>query len=210
MPDPLTPEPVNPQRLAERLAADPDALTGADFAEAIESTRRFLRTRFHFISPEDLDDVTQLVMVRYLKLGEEGKLDPHLNPGSYLLRAAQWTALDYLRQQRQRREVPLDPASFPETAHDDEVSANLDHAATADTVRRALAIAREANDHTAYKVVVTFLDETDRTGSRPSNRAVAAQLDLSHTGVAKALDRFRAYVASAEAELGHAPPPKHV
>jgi len=186
---------------AERMARVPGDLTDEDYRMALGVVGDFLRRRFVGVSQADLDDMVSEVMLRFLRLKEEGRLDASQQPASYLLRLAQWVALDFLRvrARHQRGEVLLEPDLILEPAGtDDEVAAAIDRAATAHLVRGALERARSAGDVTAFRVATCLLDEAERSGVRPSNRRVAEQLGLSHTGVAKALLRFRSYLEPAE------------
>jgi DNA-directed RNA polymerase specialized sigma24 family protein len=185
------------QQIATHLAGEPTDWTSEDFQRAHEAVRRFLMSRFRLVSA-DADDIASDVMLRFFQLQAEGRLDSTQNPASYLLRAAQWKGLDFLRRHQRdlQREVLRDPALMPETARDDEIAVALEENATVTRVRRALTRTREAGDHTAYSVVTSVLDEIDRTGSRPSYRATAAELGLSHTAVGKALERFHGYLMS--------------
>ena len=124
-----------------------------------------------------------------------------------MLTAVRWAAVDQRRrEQRERSHVTYDALESDRfalqgstslgstTLTDDQAAELLVANENADWVRRALAACRENGDQTAYRAVVTILDEIQMTGAMPSQRAVAAKLGVSHPTVGKALKRFEAYL----------------
>jgi len=176
---------------AARFVAAPDALSSADYTELRDALRRYLASRFPTLTPDDVDDVSAETVERVLAAARRGRVDPKGNPAGYLLRAAHNAAVQRLRRSR---ETPTPNWQVPDAVGDDEVASALLRRADATAVRRALAAAYRAEDTTVVRVVTYLLDELEETGVLPSNRRAGADLGLSHTGVAKARERFRAFV----------------
>ena len=169
--------------------------------------RTVLYASVRALGVHDAEEVVQDVMYRFLDPLHADQLDPLKNPGSYLLTAVRWAAVDQRRkEQRDRSLVTYDELESDRfAAHgttsagspltDDEAADLLVANENADWVRRTLAACRENDDQTAYRVVVAILDEIQMTGAMPSQRAVAAKLGISHPTVGKALTRFEAYLS---------------
>jgi DNA-directed RNA polymerase specialized sigma24 family protein len=181
---------------ARRMAEHPETLSDRDFGEANRQVRRYVRGRFRDLTVQEVEDVASEVMIRFLRVMADGRLDAARQPAGYLWAVCRSVALDHLRVlTRNRREVLSAPALLPELAGDDDIALAIDRAATADLVRSALAVARSKGDTTAFQVATCLLDEAARSGRRPSNRAIAGKLGtISHTGVADALRRFGVYL----------------
>jgi DNA-directed RNA polymerase specialized sigma24 family protein len=181
---------------ARRMAEDPGSLSDGDFGGANRQVQAYLRGQFPGLARQDVEDISSEVMIRFLRVIADARLDAAQQPAAYLWAVCRSTALDHLRaSSRRRREVLSEPALLPERPGDDEIALAVDRSATAERVRAALAVARQRGDTTAFKVATCLLDEAARSGQRPSNRAIAAALgDISHTGVANALRRFGSYL----------------
>jgi uncharacterized protein YerC len=85
---------------------------------------------------------------------------------------------------------------------DDAAVKALDNVATIADVRSVLQRVAASDDTTMYQVAVCMLNITQQTGSVPSTRTVARVLGLSHTGVAKAIERMKRYFAAVHHEFG--------
>lgn len=180
------------RRIATALATRPAVVEPAVFHDGVAALRRYLGRRFSpQLSPSDVDDLAVDAVTRMYEAARGGLVRDTGNPTGYLLKMAVTAALARLKTNR--RDLPADwLAGFLLT--DDEAAARLDQLATADTVHRAMRTAHEAGDVTAVRVATYLLDEIQRTGIAPSNRRTAEILDLSHTGVAKALHRLRQHI----------------
>ena len=172
-----------------------------------EAVRSALYASVRALGVHDAEEVVQDVMLKFLDSNHAVELDPEKNPGAYLLTAVRWAAVDQRRrEQRERSHVTYDALESDRfvlqgstslgstTLTDDQAAELLVANENADWVRRALAACRENGDQTAYRAVVTILDEIQMTGAMPSQRAVAAKLGVSHPTVGKALKRFEAYL----------------
>ena len=168
-------------------------------ADNLAFLRRHLRSAHPGLSSHDAEDVAVAVLSRLMDRVHRGDWVPQSNRKmleSYLRRAADWAVLDFFRRASRTHERSLPPESMPDLAlSDDETASALEDAATASAVRRALRRIQESGDATLFRVVTYLLDTLQQTGARPSNRQVARACGLSHTGVADALVRGRAYFA---------------
>lgn len=189
-----TAEAANPlSRLINELATTPDLVSSASFDRGFRQIRARLE-RYGSLSSEDADDIASYV---FIKLADRVKKHGPLLTDAYVYATARHAMIDHLRRGRNRaRELPVpteDLAAY-ELASDDAVSSAFEATETAATVVAALQKARLAGDQTAYLIVTTALNETQRLGKRPSNRQLAQQLQVSHTTVNNALNRFREYL----------------
>lgn len=186
-----------PALAAQRLVTAPDTLSEQDLAELMGASRRFLAGTCSWLCRDDIDDVTMEAITRVLQAGRQGRVVTSGNPIGYLLVVARNAAVS--RQRRSRREVPYLEEGLPAelVRSDDDVARMLDRDTDADAIRQALATTVAAGDATAVRVVAYLLDRVQAGGSMPSQRAAAADLGLSHTGVAKALRRFREHLTRA-------------
>ena len=66
-------------------------------------------------------------------------------------------------------------------------------------MRNALLGVYQDGDSTTFHIVTFILDQLQRTGEMPSNRQTARACGVSHTAVAKSLERFRRYFPKPEA-----------
>jgi DNA-directed RNA polymerase specialized sigma24 family protein len=168
-------------------------------ADNLAFLRRHLRAAHPGLSGHDAEDIAVAVLSRLMDRIHHGDWAPQSNRKmleSYLRRAADWAVLDFFRRASRVHERSLPPESMRDLAlSDDETAAALEDAATATAVREALRRIQESEDATLFRVVTYLLDALQRTGARPSNRQVARACGLSHTGVADALVRGRAFFA---------------
>jgi DNA-directed RNA polymerase specialized sigma24 family protein len=183
--------------LAQRWTEGTESVTSSEFEAALLMLKRYLSSRLPTVDQSDVDDIAAEVIAKMFQLATEGKLSQVSSDG-YFYAMARNVALDRLRRMsiRPLAAVPLGTLRDSLLSGDDDVAATFDALATAQSVQRALKLARTNDDQVAFKVVTVALDETERLGERPSNRAIASQLGISHTAVAKALARFRAYLES--------------
>jgi DNA-directed RNA polymerase specialized sigma24 family protein len=187
--------PVSLQRLVSRLAANPGTVTSAEFLVATRRLHRSLARRFPSMSWQDIEDATGATLSRLVERARDGVSVPS---DGYVFAAATNAAVDMLRM---RRRIPLSLGScdlaelLTNTAtSDDDIASGFEAMATAASVHRALAAARAAGDGVAFRVVTEALNQVQTRGVRPSNRALAQMLGVSHTAVGKALARFRGYL----------------
>jgi DNA-directed RNA polymerase specialized sigma24 family protein len=176
------------------LASDVDS-PSEEIHRLLAWLTRNLRGRFvGQIAETDLEEIASDAVQRFMTAARQGRVSASGNPSGYLARIAMNAAIDRLR--KDHRMTLVDPSDLVDLggsyATDDEIAARLDGRADASLIRRALSAARGAGDSTVVRVVTYLLEEIERTGEVPSARAAGAALGLSHTGVAKALERFRA------------------
>lgn len=185
--------------LAQRWTEGTEYVTSSEFQAALLMLKRYLSSRLPTVDQSDVDDIAAEVIAKIFQLATEGKLSQVSSDG-YFYAMARNVALDRLRRMSIRpvATVPLDMLRESLLSGDDDVAATFDALATAQSVQRALKLARTNDDQVAFTVVTVALDETERLGERPSNRALASKLGISHTAVAKALSRFRTYLESTD------------
>jgi DNA-directed RNA polymerase specialized sigma24 family protein len=166
-------------------------------ADNLAFLRRYLGSAHPGLSSHDAEDIAVSVLSRLMDRVQRGDWAPQSNRKmleSYLRRAADWAVLDFFRRASRTHERSLPPESMRDIAlSDDETASTLEDAATATAVRGVLHRIQESGDATLFRVVTYLLDVLQQTGARPSNRQVAKACGLSHTGVADALVRGRAY-----------------
>lgn len=172
---------------------------------AITVVYRHLRTfllRYRSLGDSDFEDLVASVCFSLVEVARSGEIDFAKNPKSFALTRARWMASNHVR--RTLHEVSqleyVDPsqlARLPLVRDDNDTARVLEREATADLVSAALRDARESGDRTAYQVAIYYLDFIERHGTVPSAREAAGDLNLSHTGVLKALRRFRILVQGA-------------
>jgi DNA-directed RNA polymerase specialized sigma24 family protein len=156
-----------------------------------------VRALVHRYGPElEPEEAAQEVMVRLLAMARAGgRRDPVQNPGAFITRVAQNTAIDLLRRSgKHRHEVPLDEEHL-ELSSEDELPALLHRSATHATVRAAIAGCLADRDFVTVRIVTVWLDLADELGHEPPSREVADYARVSHTTVNNALQRFRDRVA---------------
>ena len=183
---------------ALRLLHAPSQLTGQDAQLLTRAIKRHLARGF---PQTDHEEIAQETLVR-LSSGDVAVPARLTNPVGFVLRVAERRAIDEWRR-TSRHLSPLSVDLLEEsrlTESDDEIARHLDQVANAQVLKTALAEAASKRDTTAIRVVGYMLEELERDGSLPSNRSVASALGLSHTGVAKALERFRSYLPQTAGE----------
>jgi hypothetical protein len=192
-------------KFAELIARDPAVLTGDAYRQGLHLIQRYIRARFGGQQSQDIEDISSEVMIRLIKLQQTKQLDPARQPAAYLGNLIKWVALDHIKAHARGVRNNDVEATLQITEHalaDDQVAGVINQSATASVVRTAMAITRGRGDHTAFRVITAFLDLAHQTGERPTNRALAAQLKLSHTGVANALERFAKDLKKAQTDNG--------
>jgi DNA-directed RNA polymerase specialized sigma24 family protein len=193
------------ERQADPLAAFAESIAGGtaeidpETAHAArQALHRHLARRFPSISSDDLDDVSNEAVARIVEKSLAGALHTHPNPAAYLQVTADRIALDHLRSARRTREVLTSTSvEFGEVALTDDGAAAFDRRATAEMVRDVLRHLEHDDDAVLFRIATYILDEVQRTGLMPSNRQTARACAMSHTAVAKALRRLRAYFPTA-------------
>jgi len=164
-----------------------------------------LRARFRGqIAETDLEEIALDAIQRFMTMSQSGKVSSSGNPTAYLAHMAKNAAIDRLR--KERRMALMYPSDLVDLggsyATDDEIAARLDGSADARRVRSALSVAHSEGDNTVVQVITYLLEEIEETGRFPSSRVAGAALGLSHTGVAKALERFRGFLSRTDASSG--------
>jgi hypothetical protein len=184
--------------IVHRLIAGPGQVSQADLSILLDTVRRYLHRSSPWLDPAQSEDVAMSALERLLEAARDHQVDPGRNVLGYLLRIARHTAATTARSGYQRHTLlaPANDVGSWQIAGDDNVARHLDARADAQIVRDALASVYRDGDTTSFKVVSYLLDTLQRDGTLPSNRTVAAQLGLSHTGVAKALTRFAQIVTA--------------
>jgi DNA-directed RNA polymerase specialized sigma24 family protein len=176
-------------RLASLLAGDEPA------SDELLSVEGELRRRLRSYEPRvDTEAVAQEAVVRLLERLRSGSEEEVRHPGGLLLVIAQRLALDQLRSAWVTRTEPMPVEELERQADDDAIAALLSREASAQRVEQALKAAADAGDHLVVRCVTAWLDLAERHGAAPSSREVAAAASVSHTSVANALARFRAYL----------------
>lgn len=170
-----------------------DLWSQLNLEQLVKTIQTYVRGRYHTGSPHDSEEIATEVILRIFRATQSGRLTLVGDPTAYFIAVARNVVADRMRQTAKRREVPfsaLESTDWEDSDHN-AIGSFIEQDAAADVIRRALAAARADGDDTAYRVITFILDETERTGRLPSNRDVARRLGLSHTGVAKALNRFK-------------------
>lgn len=186
------------QAAVKRLLDKPENLSSSDLALVLGGLRGYLRRSTVLIDTDEIEDVAMTAILHLIEAARAGRVDTERNAAGYLLRTGRNLAVDVARGRRgqvlRHTQVPLD--ELPTSVHptDDNVARMLDQHATAELVRQGLERAVSEGDATAFKVATFVLDALQDRGELPSSRQVADAIGISHTGVAKALSRFRRYL----------------
>jgi DNA-directed RNA polymerase specialized sigma24 family protein len=176
-------------RLASLLAG------GEPASDELLSVEGELRRRLRSYEPRvDTEAVAQEAVVRLLERLGSSSAEEVRHPGGLLLVIAQRLALDQLRSAWVMRTEPMPVEELERQADDDAIAVLLSREASAQRVEQGLTAAADAGDHLVVRCVTAWLDLAERHGATPSSRAVAAAASVSHTSVANALARFRAYL----------------
>jgi DNA-directed RNA polymerase specialized sigma24 family protein len=155
----------------------------------IASLRRYVTARFPDL---DADDVVQATITGLLERGH--RIDDVESARAYLLGATRYRAIDTLRARNRRPQVPLEAIGEQPTG-DDDVARLIDLSATRASVYESLQASVIAGDELLVRVVTVWLDVAEEQGHAPSTREIAPLVGVSHTSVAKALERFRRVLA---------------
>lgn len=186
------------QHMVTSLLAEGGAITPATFQRGLGALRRYLGRRYSPpLPPADIEEIASDAVAQLLTSAQRGMVSSAGNPTGYLLKVASNRALAVIRSTRRAPVLDLTDPGILGLLTDDQAAARLDDSGTAETVQQAMALAYRQHDATAVRVATYLLDHIQRTGDAPSSRVTAQALDLSHTGVAKALHRLRDYIASA-------------
>jgi DNA-directed RNA polymerase specialized sigma24 family protein len=166
---------------------------GTYYLDVVEQLRAAIHRAYFNLDPAMTHDVAVDALIRARRAASNGTLDMNGNLAGYLVRAAKNGVIDILRTQWARNApVSVDASVMENVAlSDDDVARLVERRATVEMFAVVLQRARHAGDVTVFRLVTYLLDQADQTGQVPSNRAAAAALGLSHTGVAKALARVR-------------------
>jgi DNA-directed RNA polymerase specialized sigma24 family protein len=137
-------------------------------------------------------DVLQEALAKFLTAATRGMVDPAKSPAGYLMRIA----VNVVRDLGRKSQVsgPMFGAPDEEFRHPltdispDEFEPLMNRIDSDSDIRHALE--RCTEDQTVLDVVAVWLDMAESNGAPPSQRDVAAQVGISKTAVAKALQRF--------------------
>ena len=141
------------------------------------------------LSRPDAEDVLQATFIKLVTNADQIK-DPTAVK-SWLVTTARreaWRLRGEVREFPLLADVSADIGSLPS---DDSVAAAFDKEATAAEVRRIMGRLASSKDETAFKVLTFILDELEKGGSYPSQRAIGEAVGISHAAVAKALNRIK-------------------
>jgi DNA-directed RNA polymerase specialized sigma24 family protein len=175
-------------------SGNPQHVTDADLQRLMQELTRSVRRYAGALPPVQVEDVVQEALLTFLERVMDGRIDTDDSPAGFLFVVARNRLLSRVSRQKAWGELPEDlPGS------DEEIDRMIDASAGRHTVSEALAVAAARKDFTTVRVVGAWLDLAEATGSAPSWRDVAELVDLTHTGVGKALGRFRDYVATTRA-----------
>lgn len=141
----------------------------------------------------DLDDVDRQeaadeAIARMAYAIAEGRVDTGKSPAGYLLVIARHVLVDRYRESGRAAVVR---GRLGAENGDDAVVRLLDRLTTVDQVRAALRRAARRRDTTTVTVITTWLNLAAQHGRGPTSREVSAQVGVSKTAVAYALERFR-------------------
>ncbi len=180
-----------------------DYLEGTDeapvFAEDVQAVLRTIKqglAPFHRVFPtltvDRWEELVDLSLTRFTDRCIAGKIDRQKNPGGYLVKITQNSAIDYLRREAKR----MSSGPVPDVAaNDDAIAASVDALAGRQAVEAGLKAAWESQDDTVVRVVLAWLQvAAEHDGERPSTREVGAIVGLSHTAVSDAMNRFKTYL----------------
>lgn len=107
---------------------------------------------------------------------------------AYLRTTADRSAYALLRKKAQ---LYLNLDEVAPSMSDAAAAAAFDSAATTIDIKLFMRVLADAGDESSYKVLSYLLDEIHRKGKAPTTREIGEGVGLSHTGVAKALNRIR-------------------
>ena len=147
---------------------------------------------FPTITRDTWQEIVDLSVTRFMDSFMAGQVDRNKNPGGYLVQITRNSAIDYLRREAGRSSAEPVPDV---AANDDAIAASVDALAGRQAVEAGLQAAWESQDDTVVRVVLAWLQvAAEHNGAKPSTREVAAIVQLSHTAVSDAMDRFKRYL----------------
>ena len=138
----------------------------------------------------DLEDLVSDVYVRFHNMAQEGRLGGVENVAGFLVVMTRRAGMDAWRRSR-REATPLTGEDLEHAVQLADETDDFLALETIDEVASLLRLVRSSDDSLAYRVVTYMLDEVQATGTVPSQRTVGEALGVSHTAVAKALQRLR-------------------
>jgi DNA-directed RNA polymerase specialized sigma24 family protein len=150
----------------------------------------YLRFRFSSLSEDEVHDVASDALLSVLtaigRMPDKGASIEY--PMAYLRATADRSAYLLLRK---KTHLHLDIDDVAPMMSDEAAAAAFSGSATSMDIKRFMRQLADEGDQSAYKVLSYLLDEIQQTGRTPTSREIGAKVGLSHTGVAKALQRIR-------------------
>jgi DNA-directed RNA polymerase specialized sigma24 family protein len=160
------------------------------FIEGWRKLPSHLRFRFRSLSEDEVQDIASDALVSVLaavgRMPDKGASIEY--PTAYLRATADRSAYALLRK---KAHLHLDIDDVAPIMSDDAAAAAFDSSATASDIKLFMRQLADDGDESAYKVLSCLLDEIQLTGRAATSREIGAKVGLSHTGVAKALQRIR-------------------
>ncbi|SRR6266404_1611928 len=172
---------TGPDRPVPRAA---EAAAEHDYRIVRSGLERYVLAHFSGVGTATILELVDATLAGFLEDVRTKGAPP--NAAGWITLAVRRRAIDELR--RQREHPPVEDLS------DDEVARLLDKRADAAVVYASLRRMRDAGDQVGVRVVTTWLRAAAATPKSPPSRAVAEQLDIHHSTVNEALERFRTYV----------------
>jgi DNA-directed RNA polymerase specialized sigma24 family protein len=160
------------------------------FIEGWRKLPSYLRFRFSSLSEDEVQDVASDALMSVLaavgRMSDKGASIEY--PMAYLRATADRSAYVLLRK---KAHLHLDIDDVAPIMSDDAAAAAFNGSATSIDIKLFMRQLADDDDESAYKVLSYLLDEIQQTGRTPTSREIGAKVGLSHTGVAKALQRIR-------------------
>jgi DNA-directed RNA polymerase specialized sigma24 family protein len=162
---------------------------GVKFAEQelavlVQGLGRFLRARFQTLDREEVVDLVNETIVRFIEAVRRGHVDPRIRPAGYMTQMAMNFALDRLREGA--REIPCSEEADERTAEDPNFEVVVETLASETMVFDLMGAARDGNRHELNLLISTYLNAA-RPGCTPTLRGLAELLGISHTEVRRQL-----------------------
>ncbi|MGD9485048.1 hypothetical protein WDH52_17625 [Streptomyces sp. TRM70308] len=175
----------------ELARAEEEELAAA--VDTVQSVLPRLLSRRVQAEGQDPQEVAQEALTRFFAAARAQRVKPDGSPSGYLM----IISVNMVRDARRGgpEPLPLPDAALLREDDGDPFARLVDGLASQDTVRRALARARDKGDAMVLEVVAAWLDLAARTNTAPASRAVAEEVGISKSTVANALLRFRGYLA---------------
>ena len=139
----------------------------------------------------DLEDLVSGVYLRFLDAARSGRLDRVDNVAGYLVVMTRRTAFDERRRVQANAATLMVHGDLADVVQLADETDDFLAMETVDEVASLLELVRSSGGALAYQVLTFMLDEVQASGKVPSLRAVGEALGVSHTAVAKALQRVR-------------------